>query len=57
MEGGERGANGELWTQDTAADFRYATTPPDGHFPMHNEGKVNFETPRVPVIFVLGKLF
>ncbi|XP_015607295.1 adenylate kinase isoenzyme 5 [Cephus cinctus] len=29
-------------------------TPPDGRFPMQNVGPVNFETPKVPVIFVLG---
>ncbi|XP_043280317.1 adenylate kinase isoenzyme 5 [Venturia canescens] len=29
-------------------------TPPDGHFPMQNIGPVKFETPKVPVIFVLG---
>lgn len=29
-------------------------TPPDGHFPKQNVGPVKFETPKVPVIFVLG---
>ncbi|XP_012274689.1 adenylate kinase isoenzyme 5 [Orussus abietinus] len=29
-------------------------TPPEGNFPMQNVGPVKFETPKVPVIFVLG---
>ncbi|XP_046411820.1 adenylate kinase isoenzyme 5 [Neodiprion fabricii] len=30
------------------------STPPDGNFPMQNVGQVKFESPKVPVIFVLG---
>jgi len=36
-------------------DPRFATTPPDGQFPMQNGGHVKFEVPKVPVIFVLGR--
>ncbi|GLV38157.1 uncharacterized protein CBL_12803 [Carabus blaptoides fortunei] len=52
MEGG--GNRGDTWHQEMAGDFRYTSTPPGSHFPMHNGGTVHFETPRVPVIFVLG---
>lgn len=45
----------EAWRHETQQDFRYTSTPPEGHFPMQNGGSVNFETPKVPVIFVLGK--
>ncbi|KDR22222.1 hypothetical protein L798_01828, partial [Zootermopsis nevadensis] len=41
------------WGQEEE-DPRFATTPPDGQFPMHNGGHVKFEVPKVPVIFVLG---
>lgn len=40
---------------DSAREFRYTNTPPDGIFPMHNGGNVQFEAPKVPVIFILGK--
>lgn len=30
-------------------------TPLSGNFPMQNLGKVKFDPPKVPVIFVLGK--
>jgi hypothetical protein len=43
------------WGQETE-DPRYGSTPPDGQFPMHNSGHVKFEVPKVPVIFVLGKI-
>lgn len=45
----------ERQVRDSAHEFRYTSTPPDGVFPMHNGGNVQFETPKVPVIFVLGK--
>lgn len=31
-------------------------TPASGTFPMQNLGKVKFDPPKVPVIFVLGEL-
>jgi hypothetical protein len=43
------------WGQEEE-DPRFATTPPDGQFAMHNGGHVKFEVPKVPVIFVLGKI-
>lgn len=32
-------------------------TPKSGILPMQNAGKVKFDPPKVPVIFVLGNLF
>jgi hypothetical protein len=53
FEGQQRGGR-EAWGR-MEEDPRFATTPPDGQFPMHNGGHVKFEVPKVPVIFVLGR--
>jgi hypothetical protein len=53
FEGQQHGGR-VAWGQEEE-DHRFATTPPDGQFPMHNGGHVKFEVPKVPVIFVLGK--
>jgi hypothetical protein len=52
FEGQQHGGR-EAWGR-MEEDPRFATTPPDGQFPMHNGGHVKFEVPKVPVIFVLG---
>ncbi|XP_065172153.1 adenylate kinase isoenzyme 5 isoform X2 [Atheta coriaria] len=45
----------ETWARNSARnDSRTVVTPPDGQFPMHNSSPVQFEMPKVPVIFVLG---
>ncbi|XP_018571141.1 adenylate kinase isoenzyme 5 [Anoplophora glabripennis] len=44
----------ESWSQNTPRNNRNAATPPGGKFPMHNGADVHFESPKVPVIFVLG---
>jgi hypothetical protein len=54
FEGQQHGGR-EAWGREEE-DPRFATTPPDGQFPMHNGGHVKFEVPKVPVIFVLGKI-
>ncbi|KAI5737270.1 hypothetical protein M8J76_011674 [Diaphorina citri] len=43
-------------TWHTGADRTYPGlgTPPEGTFPMQNETHVQFEVPKVPVVFVLG---
>jgi hypothetical protein len=53
FEGPQHGGR-EAWGR-MEEDQSFATTPPDGQFPMHNGGHVKFEVPKVPVIFVLGK--
>lgn len=53
FEGQQHGGR-EAWGR-MEEDPRFATTPPDGQFPMHNGGHVKFEVPKVPVIFVLGR--
>lgn len=45
----------ESWAQNSPRNNRNAVTPPAGKFPMHNGTNVQFEAPKVPVIFVLGK--
>lgn len=47
----------DTWANSSARDPRTISTPPDGTFPMHNDGAVQFESPKVPVIFVLGKFW
>jgi hypothetical protein len=54
FEGRQHGGR-EAWGREEE-DPRFTTTPPDGQFPMHNGGHVKFEVPKVPVIFVLGKI-
>jgi len=54
FEGQQHGGR-EAWRQEEE-DPRFATTPPDGQYTMHNGGHVKFEVPKVPVIFVLGKI-
>jgi hypothetical protein len=54
FEGQQHGGR-EAWGREEE-DPRFTTTPPDGQFPMHNGGHVKFEVPKVPVIFVLGKI-
>ncbi|XP_017775811.1 PREDICTED: adenylate kinase isoenzyme 5 [Nicrophorus vespilloides] len=45
----------DTWVRNSAhEDPRSVATPPDGRFPMLNRSPVNFESPKVPVIFVLG---
>lgn len=46
----------ETWAHNSPRGARNATTPSVGRFPMHNDADVHFESPKVPVIFVLGKL-
>ncbi|XP_020710216.2 adenylate kinase isoenzyme 5 [Athalia rosae] len=47
--------DGERWrTGRWQGEAGLLSTPPDGNFPMQNIGQVNFESPKVPVIFVLG---
>lgn len=43
------------WAQNSPRYNRNAVTPSAGKFPMHNNAHVQFESPKVPVIFVLGK--
>ena len=54
----ERERDGSGWERSRSAmgEPRVAATPPTGKFPMQNTSHVKFETPKVPVIFVLGKL-
>ncbi|KAL1491092.1 hypothetical protein ABEB36_011742 [Hypothenemus hampei] len=44
----------ESWVENSPRQSRNAVTPMAGKFPMHNDGHVQFESPKVPVIFVLG---
>ncbi|GJQ66864.1 hypothetical protein Trydic_g7888 [Trypoxylus dichotomus] len=44
----------ETWAQNSSRNPRAAVTPIEGQFPMHNAINVQFESPKVPVIFVLG---
>ena len=44
----------ETWVENSARDPRTVSTPAEGQFPMHNATNVQFEAPKVPVIFVLG---
>lgn len=44
----------ETWVENSARDPRTVSTPVEGQFPMHNATNVQFEAPKVPVIFVLG---
>ncbi|KAK9731388.1 hypothetical protein QE152_g13691 [Popillia japonica] len=44
----------ETWAQNSSRNPRAAVTPIEGQFPMHNAINVQFETPKVPVIFILG---
>ncbi|KAJ8920692.1 hypothetical protein NQ315_004831, partial [Exocentrus adspersus] len=44
----------ESWSQNTPRNTRNVITPPAGIFPMHNGTDVHFESPKAPVIFVLG---
>ncbi|KAB0797439.1 hypothetical protein PPYR_08433 [Photinus pyralis] len=44
----------ESWFQNSARNLRGAHTPMAGILPMHNSTNVHFESPKVPVIFVLG---
>ncbi|CAG9860804.1 unnamed protein product [Phyllotreta striolata] len=44
----------ESWTQNTPRAAANVATPPAGKFPMHNGSNIQFESPKVPVIFVLG---
>lgn len=44
----------ETWNNDSARVVRNGATPSAGKFPMHNDTDIHFETPKVPVIFVLG---
>jgi len=45
----------ESWAQNSPHQSRNAVTPSAGKFRMHNDAQVQFESPKVPVIFVLGK--
>ncbi|XP_063914034.1 adenylate kinase isoenzyme 5 [Zophobas morio] len=47
----------DTWVQNTprrAEPGRNTATPPTGKLPMQNDTTVQFESPKVPVIFVLG---
>ncbi|XP_050516739.1 uncharacterized protein LOC114324154 [Diabrotica virgifera virgifera] len=44
----------ETWAQNTPRAAANVATPPAGKFPMLNGTNVHFESPKVPVIFVLG---
>ncbi|CAH0557069.1 unnamed protein product [Brassicogethes aeneus] len=44
----------ESWAKNSPRNNRNAATPPAGQFPMHNGTNIQFESPKVPVIFVLG---
>ncbi|XP_030749657.1 adenylate kinase isoenzyme 5 [Sitophilus oryzae] len=45
----------ETWVQNSPRQQnRNAITPSAGKFPMHNDAPIQFESPKVPVIFVLG---
>ncbi|ERL89139.1 hypothetical protein D910_06515, partial [Dendroctonus ponderosae] len=44
----------ESWAQNSPHPTRNVITPSAGKFPMHNNTQVQFESPKVPVIFVLG---
>ncbi|KAF2884767.1 hypothetical protein ILUMI_21374, partial [Ignelater luminosus] len=44
----------DSWFENSPRDARNINTPPAGQMPMHNGTAVQFETPKVPVIFVLG---
>ncbi|KAF5303184.1 hypothetical protein FQA39_LY10097 [Lamprigera yunnana] len=44
----------ESWYQNSARNMRSVNTPMDGVLPMSNGTAVQFESPKVPVIFVLG---
>ncbi|KAJ8679855.1 hypothetical protein QAD02_015642 [Eretmocerus hayati] len=46
----EAAIQGERWRREAGI----LATPPGGHFPMQNAAPLTFETPQVPVIFVLG---
>ncbi|CAH1133116.1 unnamed protein product [Ceutorhynchus assimilis] len=48
----EEGA--ESWARNSPREARNAVTPSAGKFPMHNNARVQFESPKAPVIFVLG---
>lgn len=45
-----------IWVSATGKNQRFPTTPLDGQFPSQNDGHVKFETPKIPVVFVLGNL-
>lgn len=47
----------DFWISDEEGKFRFTSTPPDGQFPLQNISHIKFEPPKVPVVFVLGKLF
>ncbi|XP_072388705.1 uncharacterized protein [Diabrotica undecimpunctata] len=44
----------ETWAQNTPRAAANVATPPAGKFPMLNGSHVHFESPKVPVIFILG---
>ncbi|KAJ8978768.1 hypothetical protein NQ317_017492 [Molorchus minor] len=45
----------ESWAENSPRGRRSnAVTPPAGKFPMHNGTDIHFESPKAPVIFVLG---
>ncbi|KAK5646555.1 hypothetical protein RI129_005019 [Pyrocoelia pectoralis] len=44
----------ESWFQNSARNLRGVNTPLAGALPMHNNTNVHFESPKVPVIFILG---
>ncbi|KAF7269928.1 hypothetical protein GWI33_017023 [Rhynchophorus ferrugineus] len=44
----------DTWVQNSPRRARNAITPSESKFPMHNDTPVQFESPKVPVIFVLG---
>lgn len=48
----------DTWVQNTPSRRagRETATPPSGKLPMQNDTSVQFESPKVPVIFVLGKI-
>ncbi|XP_077290293.1 adenylate kinase isoenzyme 5 [Arctopsyche grandis] len=50
----DRDGSGWERSRTAAGEPRVAATPPAGKFPMQNTSHVKFETPKVPVIFVLG---
>ncbi|XP_022903561.1 adenylate kinase isoenzyme 5 [Onthophagus taurus] len=44
----------DTWAKNSGKNVREVATPAEGRFPMHNNANLQFETPKVPVIFVLG---
>lgn len=46
-----------LWVAEEGRTQQFPATPAEGQFISRNEGRVKFEVPKIPVVFVLGKVF